>query len=141
MTFNQKIVSLITLLCVGITAAVTFTCFEPPYGGKFWMSFLVLIFSQIVFGAFWVQQIAKSDGVLPMSIGVWGLNLSYFLFSLFATLLTGIADKYFVLLHTAGFAIFVIAHLFFRIAEHHIEEMSKDDEPEQKIERAKVTWR
>ena len=141
MSFNQKIISVITLLTVGITAAVTFTCFEPPYGGKFWISFSVLTFSQILFGAFWVQQIAKSDSVLPMSIGVWGLNLAYFVFALIATLLTGIDDKYFILLHSAGFAIFVIAHLFFRIAEHHIEEMSKDDEPEQKIERAKVTWR
>jgi hypothetical protein len=40
-----------------------------------------------------------------------------------------------------GFTLFVMAHLLFRMAEHHIEEQSKDDEPEQKIERAKVTWR
>lgn len=141
MTFNQKIISVITLLAVGITTAVAFVCFEPPYGGKFWVSFSVLAFSQILFGAFWVQQISKTNNVLPMSIGVWGVNFAYFLFALLATLLTGIDGKYFVLLHAVGFAIFVIAHLFFRMAEHHIEEMSKDDEPEQKIERAKITWR
>ena len=141
MSFNQKMVSLLTVFSVGITAAVSFVFFEPPYSWKFWMGFSALSFSEIIFGAFWVQQIAKAESVLPMSIGVWGLNAAYFVFALIATLLTGLGDKFFVLLHVVGFALFVMAHLFFRMAEHHIEEQSRDDEPEQKIERAKVTWR
>ena len=141
MPFNQKIISLLTVFAVGVTAAVSFVFFDPPYSWKFWTGFSALSFSEIIFGAFWVQQIAKADSVLPMSIGVWGLNAAYFAFALIATMLTGLDDKFFVLLHAVGFALFVMAHLFFRIAEHHIEEQSRDDEPEQKIERAKVTWR
>jgi hypothetical protein len=76
-----------------------------------------------------------------MSLAVWGVNAGYFVFALIATLLTGLDEKFYVLIHTVGFALFVMAHLFFRIVEHHIEEQSKYDEPEQKIERAKVTWR
>ena len=141
MTFNQKIVSLLTVFAFGITAAIAFVFFEPPYSWKFWMGFSALSFSEILFGAFWVQQIGKDDSVLPTSIGVWGLNAAYFVFALVETLLTGLDDKFFILLHVVGFALFVMAHLFFRMAEHHIEELSKNDEPEQKIERAKVTWR
>lgn len=141
MSFTQKIVSLLTVFAFGITVAIAFVIFEPPYEWKFWLGFSALGFSEILFGAFWVQQIAKSDSVLPMSIGVWGLNAVYVAFALVATMLTGLGDKFYVLLHVVGFAVFVMAHLFFRMVEHHIEEQSKYDEPEQKIEKAKVTWR
>jgi hypothetical protein len=141
MSFNQKMILLLTVFFVGITSAVTFVVFEPPYSGNFFISFGALILSEILFGAFWMQQIAKADSVLPMSLAVWGVNAGYFVFALIATLLTGLNEKFYVLIHTVGFALFVMAHLFFRIAEHHIEEQSKYDEPEQKIERAKVTWR
>lgn len=141
MSFNQKMILLLTVFFVGITSAVTFVVFEPPYSGNFFISFGALILSEILFGAFWMQQIAKADSVLPMSLAVWGVNAGYFVFALIATLLTGLDEKFYVLIHTVGFALFVMAHLFFRIVEHHIEEQSKYDEPEQKIERAKVTWR
>lgn len=141
MTFNQKIVTAITVLAIGITAAITFVFFEPPYASNFWISYAVLTFSEALFGIFWIRQIAKEDSVLPLSIGVWGINALYFIFALIATLLTGMDEKYFILLQTGGFAVYVIVHLFFRMAEHHVEELSKDDIPEQKIERAKVTWR
>jgi len=141
MTFNQKVVAAITMLTVGITAAVTFVFFEPPYGSNFWIAYAVLTLSEVLFGAFWIQQIAKVNSVLPLSIGVWGINALYFVFALGATLLTGLDEKYFILLQTGGFAFYVIVHLFFRMVEHHVEEQSKDDVPEQKIERAKVTWR
>lgn len=141
MSFNQKMILLLTVFFVGITSAVTFVVFEPPYSGNFIISFGALILSEILFGAFWMQQIAKADSVLPMSLAVWGVNAGYFVFALIATLLTGFDEKYYALIHMVGFALFVMAHLFFRIAEHHIEEQSKYDEPEQKIERAKVTWR
>jgi hypothetical protein len=141
MSFNQKIISVLTVFAVGITVAIAFVLFEPPYEWKFWLALGALLFSEVLFGAFWVQQIAKADSVLPMSIGVWGINAAYFGFTLLATLLTGMGDKYFILLHVVGFALFTMAHLFFRMVEHHIEEQSKDEEPEQKIERAKVTWR
>ena len=141
MSFNQKMILLLTVFFVGITSAVTFVVFEPPYSGNFFISFGALILSEILFGAFWMQQIAKADSVLPMSLAVWGVNAGYFVFALIATLLTGFDEKFYVLIHTVGFALFVMAHLFFRIVEHHIEEQSTYDEPEQKIERAKVTWR
>ena len=141
MSFNQKMILLLTVFFVGITSAVTFVVFEPPYSGNFIISFGALILSEILFGAFWMQQIAKADSVLPMSLAVWGVNAGYFVFALIATLLTGLDEKFYVLIHMVGFALFVMAHLFFRIAEHHIEEQSKYDEPEQRIERAKVTWR
>ena len=141
MSFNQKMISLLTVFALGITAAIAFVFFEPPYSGKFWIGFSALAFSEFLFGAFWVQQIAKADTVLPMSIGVWGLNAAYFVFALIATMLTGLDDKFYILLHDVGFALFVMAHLLFRMAEHHIKEQSKDDEPVQKIERTKVTWR
>lgn len=141
MSFNQKMVSLLTVFAFGITTSVAFVFFEPPYEWKFWLGLSALGFSEILFGAFWVQQIAKADSVLPMSTGVWGLNAAYFLFALVATTLTGLGDKYYVLLHVVGFAVFTMAHLLFRMVEHHVEEQAKDDEPEQKIERAKVTWR
>ena len=141
MSFNQKTVSVLTVFAVGITAAIALVLFEPPHEWKFWAALGALLFSEALFGAFWVQQIAKADSVLPMSIGVWAINAAYFVFTLLATLLTGMGDKYFILLHVVGFALFVMVHLFFRMVEHHIEEQSKDEEPEQKIERAKVTWR
>ena len=141
MSFNQKMILLLTVFAVGITAAVTFTIFNPPYSGNFILSFIVLSFSEVLFGAFWIQQISKRDAVLPMSIGVWGINMGYFLFALISTLFTGVNEKYYILLHIVGFSIFVMTHLFFRMLERHIEEHSKDDEPERRIERAKVTWR
>ena len=141
MSFNQRIISLLTVLAVGITVAISFVFFEPPYQWKFWTGLTALCFSEILFGAFWVQQIAKVNSVLPTSIGVWAINAAYFVFALFATMLTDLDDKYYILLHAVGFVLFVMAHLFFRMVEHHIEEQSKDEEPEQKIERAKVTWR
>lgn len=141
MSFNQKIITVLTVLVFGITAAITFVFFEPPYTWKFWLGFSALSFSEVIFGAFWVQQISKADSVLPSSIGVWGVNAAYFVFALATTVCTGLDDKYFVLLHTIGFVVFVIAHLFFRMVEHHIEEMAKNDEPEGRISRANVTWR
>lgn len=141
MSFNQKIILLLTVFMVGITAAITFVLFEPPFSDNFIVSFVALAFSEVLFGAFWIQQIGKSDAVLPISIGVWAINASYFAFTLILTMLTGIEERYYMLLQIVGFSLFVMAHLFFRLFEHHIEEQSKNDEPEQKIERAKVTWR
>lgn len=141
MSFNQKMILLLTVFLFGITAAVTFVVFEPPYSGNFFIAFGALALSEILFGAFWIQQIAKANSVLPMSLAVWGVNAGYFVFALIATLLTGLDEKFYFLFHAVGFALFVMAHIFFRMMEHHIEEQSKNDEPEQKIERAKVTWR
>ena len=141
MSFNQKIVSLLTVFAFGITAVVAFVFFEPPYEWRFWLGFSVLGFSEILFGAFWVQQIGKADSVLPMSIGVWGLNAAYFVFALIATMLTGLDDKYYILLHVVGFAVFTMSQLFFRMVEHHIEGQAKDDKPEDKIVKAEITWR
>jgi len=141
MSFNQKVIVSITVLVVGVTAAITFVCFEPPYTTNFWVAYGILTFSEAIFGAFWIQQIGKADSVLPFSIGVWAINVLYVLFALFATLFTGIKEKNFLLLEVIGFVVFVIAHLFFRMAERNVEEQTKDDAPEQKIERAKVTWR
>lgn len=141
MSFNQKIIGLLTVFAVGITATITFVVFEPPYDWKFLTGFSVLSFSEVIFGAFWIQQIGKGDSLLPFSIGVWGLNTTYIVFALVATLLTGLDDKFFILMHVVGFSLFVMGHLFFRIAEHHLEEQSKEDEPERKIEKATITWR
>lgn len=141
MSFNQKCLAAITVLLLGITAAITFVCYEPPYSGNFWISYGVLSFSELIFGAFWIQQIGKRDSVMPISIGVWGLNAVYFLFALIATLFTHLEDKNFILVQTVGFSVFVVMHLLFRMMEHHIEEQAKEDMPEQKIERANVTWR
>jgi len=69
------------------------------------------------------------------------LNAVYFLFALIATLFTHLEDKNFILVQTVGFSVFVVMHLLFRMMEHHIEEQAKEDVPEQKIERANVTWR
>lgn len=141
MSFNQRIILLLTVFAVGVTAAITFTMFEPPFSDNFMVSLVALAFSEVLFGAFWIQQIGKSDSVLPMSIGVWGINAGYFTFTLILTVLTGMEEKYYMLFHIVGFCLFVMVHLFFRMFEHHIEEQSKNDEPTQKIERAKVTWR
>ena len=141
MSYNQKMILLLTVFLFGITAAIAFVFFEPPYSGNFFIAFGALALSEILFGAFWMQQIAKADSVLPMSLAVWGVNAAYFVFALTATLLTGLDEKFYFLFHAVGFALFVMAHIFFRMMEHHIEEQSKNDEPEQKIERANVTWR
>lgn len=141
MTYNQKLVSLMTFFLLGITAAITFTCFEPPFTTNFKISAGFIFFAEFIFGGFWVQQIGKKDSVLPLSLGVWGMNVVYIVWVLILSLFTGCQTKYFFLWQIIGLTVFVVAHLFFRIAEHHVEEMSKDEEPEQKIERAKVTWR
>lgn len=141
MTYNQKLVSLTTAFLVGITVAIVFTCFEMPFAANFKISFGFIVFAEFMFGAFWVQQIGKSDALIPLSIGVWGINLSYLLWTLLLSLFNGCETKYFFLWQIVGLTVYVVAHLFFRMAERHVEELSKDDEPEQKIERANVTWR
>lgn len=141
MSYNQKLVSLMTLFLLGITAAIIFTCFDLPFGINFSISIGFIFLAEFIFGAFWVQQIGKHDHVLPLSLGVWGINFIYVLYTLLMSFLVSKETKYFLLFEVAGLSIFVIAHLFFRITEHHIEELSNDDEPEQKIVKAKITWR
>ena len=68
MNFNQKMVLALTILSVGITAVITFTCVDSPHQFNFWIAFCGVLFSQIIFGAFWVQQIARADSVLPVAI-------------------------------------------------------------------------
>lgn len=141
MTYNQKIVSVMTVFLLGITAAITFTFFEPPFTTNFKISLGFIFFAEFMFGAFWVQQIGKSNAMLPISIGVWGINLIYLLVVFALAFFTNCETRYFSLWEVIGLAVYVVAHLFFRLAEHRVEEMSKEDVPEQKIERAKVTWR
>ena len=141
MTYNQKLVSLMTFIFLGVTVAITFTCFEPPFTTNFKISAGFIFFAEFMFGAFWVQQIGKNDSVLSLSFGVWGINLVYLIVALIMSLFTSVDTRNFFLFEVVALAVFVVAHLFFRIAEHHIEEMSKDEESEQKIERTKVTWR
>ena len=141
MTYNQKIVLVMTVFLLGITAAITFTFFEPPFTTNFKMSLGFIFFAELMFGAFLVQQIGKSNAMLPISIGVWGINLIYLLVVFVLAFFTNCETRYFSLWEAIGLAVYVVAHLFFRLAEHQVEEMSKEDVPEQKIERAKVTWR
>lgn len=141
MSFNQKSILFMTILVVCAVIAIAFILFDPPYSPNFWIGFSAIMVSLVLFGAFWIQQIAKADSVLPTAIGVWALNAVYCVFALATTVLTWMNVKYYALLHVVGFAVFVVAHLMFRMAEHHVEEMSKGDEPEQKIEKSKVTWR
>ena len=141
MTYNQKLVSLMTFFLLGITAVVVFTLFEPPFSLNFKISTGFIFFAELVFGAFWVQQIGKLNALLPLSIGVWGINIGYLLLVFILTMFSGVETRYFFMMHSVSLGIFVVAHLFFRMAEHHVEEQSKSDLPEVKIERAKVTWR
>jgi len=141
MTYNQKIVSLMTVFLLGITAAIMFTCFEPPFTTNFKISIGFIFFAEFMFGGFWVQQIGKSDALLPLSLGNWGMNLVYLAWVFVLALFTECETKYFFLWQVIGLTGYVVAQLFFRIAEHHLEEMSKDDEPAKKIERANITWR
>ena len=141
MTYNQKLVSLMTVFLLGITAATTFTCFEMPWTTNFTISLVFIFFAEFILGGFWVQQIGKRDAFLPLSLGNWGMNVVYLVWVLVLALFTDSETKYFLLWQIVGLTVFVVAHLFFKIAEHHVEEMSKDEEPEQKIERANVTWR
>lgn len=141
MTYNQKMVSLMTVFLLGITAAITFTCFETPWTTNFTISLGFILFAEFILGGFWVQQIGKRDAVLPLSLGNWGMNVVYLVWVLVLSLFTDCETKYFFLWQIIGLSVFVVAHLFFRIAEHHVEEMSKGEEPEQKIERANVAWR
>ena len=141
MTYNQKLVSVITFFLLGITAAIIFTLYEPPFATNFKISVVFILFAELIFGAFWVQQIGKSNALLPLSIGVWGINIGYLIVVALLSFFTGVETKFFFLMHSVGLAVFVVAHLFFRMAELHVEEQSKSDLPEVKIERAKVTWR
>ena len=141
MTYNQKLVSLMTLFLLGITAAVTFTVFEPPFTTNFKISVGFIFFAEFMFGGFWVQQIGKNDSVLPFSLGVWRINLVYMIVVLVMALFTDSEPRYFSLWELIVLVVYVVVHLFFRIAEHHIEESSKKEEPAQIIERTKVTWR
>lgn len=141
MTYNQKLVSLMTAFLVGITAAIVFTCFEMPFTANFKISFGFIVFAEFMFGAFWVQQIGKSDALLPLSIGVWGVNAAYLLWTIVMSLFNDCETRYFFLWQLVGLTAYVVVHLFFRMAERHVEDLSKDDEPEQKIGRAEVTWR
>ena len=141
MTYNQKLVFLMTLFLLGITAAITFTVFEPPFTTNFKISVGFIFFAEFMFGGFWIQQIGKNDSVLPFSLGVWRINLAYLIVVLVTALFTDSEPRYFFLWELIVLAVYVVVHLFFRIAEHHIEELSKEEEPAQIIERTKVTWR
>ena len=39
MSFNQKMILLLTAFFLGITAAIAFVVFEPPYSGNFFVAF------------------------------------------------------------------------------------------------------
>ena len=141
MSYNQKLVSLMTLFLLGITAALIFTCFDLPFEINFSISIGFIFFAEFMLGAFWVQQIGKHDHVLPLSLGVCGINFLYLIYVLSMSFFVGKETKYFLLFEVVGLSMFVILHLFFRIAEHHVEDLSKDDDPEQKVVKAKITWR
>ena len=85
--------------------------------------------------------VLKTNPALCGTICYVAVNLVYLLWAFVVPLFSGLETRYFFLVQVVGLSLFVVAHLFFRIVEHHVEEMAKDDEPEQKIERAKVTWR
>lgn len=141
MTYNQKLVSVMTFFLLGITVAITFTCFDPPFATNFKIAIGFIFFAEFMFGGFWVQQIGKSDSVLPLSIGAWGIDLVYLLVVFVMTFFTNSEPRYFFLWEVVLLVIFAAIHLFFRMAEHHVEEASKCEEPEQTIERVKVNWR
>ncbi len=140
MSFNQKIMAVVTVLVVGLTAAITFVCFEPPYAINFWVAYAAVSLSEFLVGAFLIRQLSEHRD-LPLSFGTWGFNLLYVAFTLTLTFFTDMREARFFLLQLIGFVVLVIIHLFFRMAEHHIERQSEDDLPKKRIERAKITWR
>lgn len=141
MSFNQKAIAAITLITVLVTCAIAFVCFKLPYNVNEWIALGALVLSEIILGGTWFLQLNKGNDVFPLTLGTITQSAGYVLFTLVCTLLTRIGTEFFVLLEIVGLAGFVIFRLFGAIAVHHVKEMSKDDEPEQKIERVKPTWR
>lgn len=141
MNFNQKILALITFLALAITCGIAFTCYEPPYSNNFWIAISGLLLSEIVFGITLLLSIAKKNNVLPMALGAYGINILYLLFTIIMTLFTNMETRFFMLTEAVGLAVIVIAHLIFKIVEHHVDESSNTDAPEQKIEKTNITWR
>ena len=132
MTHSPKIILLMTLSLLGTTAAIIFACLEPPFSANFQISTGFIFFAEFMLGGFCIQQIGRRKTSLPLSIGVWGINLAYLAWVLVLTLFTESQTKYFSLWQIIGLSVFVIAHVLFRIAEHHVEERAKGNEPARK---------
>ena len=141
MSYNQKMLAVISVIAAGITIAISLVLFDPPYSTNFKVEVAFIVLSQILSGMTLVAKFGKGDAVFPFSIGVFAINLAYVAFTLFMALFADCQTKTFVMWHGVGLAMSVVAGLFFRMGERHIEQQSKDDPPAQEIKRSDVTWR
>lgn len=141
MTSHQKSILAITLVTASVTCGISFVCFRLPYDLNESLALGSIILSEMIFGGSWIIQTSKNDDVFPVSLGALVPDVIYVMFTLGCTRLTKIGTGFFLLIEAVGFAVFVVVRLLGLIAEHHVKEMSAQDESEQKIERAKTTWR
>lgn len=143
MSYNQKIFAVITLIAVGVTGAVSFILFDPPYSTNFKIEVAFIVLSQLLLGMMLIAKFGKGDSDISFSpvCFVVPVNLLYFVFTLAMAFFTDSSTKVFALWHGVGLAVTMILGLVFQMVAHNVEEQSKNELPPQKIEHAKVTWR
>lgn len=129
MNFYQKILSLITLAVMGLTAAVIFVCFQSPYSDLFITECTAILWGELLAGFTFVMLCRKKDSMLPYSLAVGWIGIIYLIFTLvmiFPAAL-GMQLKYFILMHAAGLTFAGIAYCIFILGEHNIREQEQND--------------
>lgn len=129
MNFYQKILSLITLAVMGLTAAVIFVCFQSPYSDLFITECTAILWGELLAGFTFVMLCRKKDSMLPYSLAVGWIGIIYLIFTLvmiFPAAL-GMQLKYFILMHAAGLTFAGIAYGIFILGEHNIREQENYD--------------
>ena len=141
MSYSQLMIALITFIVMGITAAVSFVLFDPPYSVNFQIEVASIFLSQILLGLTFAAKFGKDNSSFPFSLGLLPVNVLYFAFTVIMALFADLQTKVFLLWHGVGLAVTTILCVAFQMCKHHVDEQSKEDPSSREIEPAKVTWR
>lgn len=124
MNYYQKIYGFITFAIVGMTLSIIGVCFNTPYSDIFITECIMIFFSELLIGTLFINQVRKSDSILPYSLAsIWiGLLYLLFVFIMIIPACFEIKLKYFILLHIIGGIFTGIVFAIFRLGEHNINE-------------------
>ncbi len=129
MNFYQKTVAAITLAVVGMTVAIIGVCFATPYSDIFITECIMILFAELFLGILFINQLSKSDSILPYSLSsIWtGLFYLLFVFFMIIPACTGMRLKYFILIHAIGLVSTIIIFALAGLGEHNIKEQDTAD--------------
>ncbi len=129
MNFYQKVISVITLAVIAITAAIILVCFNRPYSAFFITECTSIFFAEVLTGISFIVISGKSDSALPYSMTTVWICLAYLGYTLMMIFPTysDIQLKNYILSHFVGFMLFFIVFLIFSLGEHNINGQEKID--------------